>query len=218
MAMKNWINELPLDLWAWIITHKMTSFRFRLWIWGNDFYRNWSSFSSMHLLWLQCNEEHLNASLNLIDEKRGLTHMVVAYQQKVARHYNSKARNQKLEIRDLVLKWEMHQVRGVPIRKDFHRKKSLKMTLSIPLLWTEHRSHKHGITSNFLILGICFLPFCLFLRRSTLVWNLITPLPSGFDWIKGSFELIILCFVWCCALNDKNALSLEAVLTSGVNQ
>lgn len=53
----------------------------------------------------ESNEELLNALLDLVDERRDESQLRVAdYQQRIARQYNQRVRNQKFEVGDLVLK------------------------------------------------------------------------------------------------------------------
>ena len=51
------------------------------------------------------NDENLSVSLGLIDELRNAAQVkVAAYQQRVARYYNSKVKNRSFKVGDLVLR------------------------------------------------------------------------------------------------------------------
>ena len=108
-AKGNWIDELPLAFWTYRITHKTAT--------GHSPFALAYGTEAMIPVEAQIpthrrenydpktNEELLNASLDLVDERRDEAQLRVAdYQQRIARQCNQKVRNLRFEVGDLVLK------------------------------------------------------------------------------------------------------------------
>lgn len=102
-ANENWIDELPLALWAYRTTHKtvMRHSPFAL-AYGTE---AMILVEALILTPRRKNYELLNASLDLVEERRNEAQLRVAdYQQRIARQYDRRVRNRRFEIGDLVLK------------------------------------------------------------------------------------------------------------------
>ena len=115
-AKGGWVDKLPLALWAYRTTHKTTTGHtpFSL-AYGSEAMIPMEievpSHRRIHFNQAE-NEELQLEALDFLDEKREEAELrIAAYQQRIARHFNSKVRQRSFEIGDLVLKRVMTATR-----------------------------------------------------------------------------------------------------------